>query len=390
VAGFFASPGLRIGRDAMTEVAGSPDGGSHMSYWEWQLPRARQWVHVRQPFGLLPGVADYERVTVVSGSCLFSARSVRLVPEDGRAGPSLLSPFDGTLDRAVAGIAVDERLTLYEYELEARLTRAIADVVDLIPSSTELRLVLDVPRVQYYFLVLDGFDAGLIPPEVALQWFDHVDARRSLVVERLRRGLAARGIERAFEVCTETVLDPLARSIRAAVREGRPLQASALAAAEPLVSSPLWRQLLRVSPPVSFGELSHLSYAAELLQAGTRRTGEPASLGLVVDSPREHKILARARTLAKSLLRDDPQLVTALLGLYCEERLMLARDGARVALYLGDPGTDLTDEHGTPLDAFALVDELYGGSDARVDNPARGASTPASTTEVDTAALCKS
>jgi hypothetical protein len=126
LAAFFASPTLTIRRDAITEVAGSTDRGSHMSYWEWQLPRARQWVHARQPFGLLPTIADYERVTVVTGSCLFSARSVRYLLEDGGTGPSLLSPYGGTLDRPACGVDVDERLTLYESEVDGGASRAAA------------------------------------------------------------------------------------------------------------------------------------------------------------------------------------------------------------------------------------------------------------------------
>lgn len=285
---------LEVSERACVELVGA-DGSMAVPFSEIRLAGSAQRVFVR---GLsdLPRFGDdgIERITIVTGVCLFSSHSVSLHAADGTSARPRAMRSDGA---PVVSISVDEPLTLYELESAARLADCVADLVAALPDGPEIAITVDIPRVQYYFYLLDLHADGIVDGRLLRRWFQIVDRRCRRVLDacrgELEHRLQARGQRARATIETADSLDGLRPAIDAELRAGRMPDARA--------------------------------------QAGR---------------------------LVRTLLQLDPQRRAGLVGLYPLESVLV--DAPRASLYFADLGERIVDESGRSCAPAQLVRRLHG------------------------------
>jgi hypothetical protein len=346
-------------RTAIVQVSGLPANPNYSVFNELMIADQPEFV-LTAGTEELPPLQKLTAINLVTGSCLFSNRALRLCTADKQKHEVLL-PLAKPLDKPVDRIEYDDRLTLYELEAARRLGRFTGMVSARLATTKVVSVTLDIPRSQYYFYVLEAYGKGLISRKLLIEWAQLIDERHericTLFEAEIQTGAELVGNHLVPKVLRTTKLDDVSR----AISEGENLSLGAIKAQ--LMSDQVWALGLDNSSVESFQDLIHLSYAVELLRAGglTYQT-DGWQLGLEVDNFSEWKIFENARKLAEKIILNHPELEfnCHLLGLYPLERIFTSQETGRSELYVHDPGQELVDvAGGRTIGPGELVDEMY-------------------------------
>ncbi|WP_158853280.1 hypothetical protein [Saccharothrix deserti] len=328
---------------------------------EARFGKDKHYVHLRGAKNLPDTLNDADTVSVHSGMCLFSEGALRFWDENGD-NPSLLRHLAEGPTSRLTRITTDDQLSLYEHTSLAHLPRAIADVATALPADLPLTVVIDIPRVQYYGYLLDAFRRGLATGELALEWFDLVDARHTrisrLFHDRVQAQLAtACGDRSTTVVCPAPGLDLLAEPIRESVSKGVPPRHEDLVDLLAGSGDPVWDLLLRLESPTTSTELNDASYTVEILRSVAIHQDDGKNLAITVDSYEEFPRREHAQRVMDEV---GPPGQLPVLGIYAAERLLnVDSQGQPTTPYLLDPGRYVADESGSTVDLFDLIDHLY-------------------------------
>ncbi|MDH6630623.1 hypothetical protein M2271_008484 [Streptomyces sp. LBL] len=151
--------------------------------------KQHHFLHLKGAKQLPVAPTNVNKINLVTGPCLFSNRALRFFDESGGLYNILIAQ-GGPPPRRLTQVQVDDEFSLYEYESVLRQTRVIADIVSTLPAAASLTITVDIPRVQYYFYLLDAFRNGLVDSGLALDWIHLVDLRHARLTELFRNRLS--------------------------------------------------------------------------------------------------------------------------------------------------------------------------------------------------------
>lgn len=312
-----------------------------------------------------PGrVRDQQAVTLISGSCPFSAQAARLVLKSGRRVP-IADLRRQPLNEPAIDLEIDPALTLYEHDTSLRLASVGAGLAAGIPAEVEVTQLIDVPEVATMLHLLDDSQRGHIPVELLLRWCDadavtdRCERLTRLMAQRWRSAYGATQAGRSIEVRFSNELEAVGTHLREALAHGRvpPAQELVTVAGK---QNRLWRRLIEATRPATAAALADLSYAAAQLRAGLSTPDAPR-LAVAVDNIQEFKIQRHAHQLGPLLADVAPAGTLSLVGSYPLGRTWV-RDptGAiRQNLYTHDPGHAALDAAGRRVELAQLAAGLY-------------------------------
>lgn len=235
--------------------------------------------------GDLAQLTDAQKITIISGQCLFSAPTALAHLADGSTA-ELCNP--GQLEKIssrVVGISVDDRIQAYEADSVLRLTSVMSSVNS---DGREVEVALNVPKVEYYFYILDAFEKGFIGPDLAARWFELVDARaekmENLIRKRVPEDFSIRGVNPLN--CIENKLKRMVKGDEKDI-----LQKTI---ANLRNQNIFWNFGIGRNVPERFADISHLSY----VMANLFVTQDETTLPIAIENPEETPIV---RNLKKTL-----------------------------------------------------------------------------------------
>lgn len=235
--------------------------------------------------GDLASLTEAQKVTIISGQCLFSAPTAIAHLADGSTAEICNPGQLESTNSKVLDITVDDRLQAYEADSVLRLTKVISAVN---PNDREVEVALNIPKVEYYFYILDAFQKGLVDRDLAKKWFDLVDVRalqmERLIGRRVPNEFSIRGISPLS--CVE---DKLKRMVESGEKDILSKIVSSLK-----TQSIFWNFGIGRNDPQRFSDISHLSY----VMANLLVTQDGTTLPIAVENPEETPIV---RNLKKTL-----------------------------------------------------------------------------------------
>lgn len=330
--------------------------------------QAQFWSHE----GDLPKVSvnSFGEITFVTGCCLFSAPAVEV-----RTPGSETGRFDMVGQASTANLAVPVEsitcapdFTAYEVESSRRLCWTIVQLMQGLPTTDgpRVRVVLDVPRTQYYLYALDGaqkFDRdgnrkGLISIEQCLAWFDEVDRRSERVVALCREYLAAMLGNRSVDVTVSNELDRVADYFRTELGAGRVPTLLDLVAQQYNGGDRIWRLLQwRDLPDYDVRVFNGRAYSTALLRSSLSDQ-TTSRFAIEVDNPSEGKIYEGVKGAA-AIHRDLQIQCISVLPTEPFFAVTKGDEGGQSGMYQHDPGHDLVLPDGTTVTMEELLADLF-------------------------------
>ena len=272
-------------------------------------------------------VDDPLKTDILISQCIFGISGNRLTLEDGSVVP-MTSPKSEFANKVVE-VDSDDVLSLYEIESIARQSQLIKHLVD--NNDVYTSATIGLPRVGYYLHALKPYAAGKLSPEQAIQWFDAVDRRFSIVLDAVRSS-----IEDTVPTRVVTPLDGIDETLREIVRSGKEMRLGPLLARLAL-SDDLWKKILQTSAPHDVYQLKG-DFADAVDEM---RIPSTANTRLVIKSPKEEGTFELKDSISKRAGLNPPvvamyalpQIVTleAGKGLYQMERQPTVRDTQLIA-----------------------------------------------------------
>lgn len=379
-----------------TQFRFQPQGNNADSF------KSTQYLHFSSPVAQvvpgLPAAKDHgqpalQDITVLSGMCLFSSKTLQANMPPGKA-------CDMSKIECVPS-------TLYEIEYVARAAPAIADLTKLLSngSNGSVNIRLDVPSFHYYQSVEERLREGSCTFSEALQWMAAVKNRHRQLSQVFCRYIDHEISRRPGTVppCSiqvspsgDLVCDLICRALADGVL---PTLDPALCTLH--ARDPIWARFYDLVPekekPSDFRALGYLFFVYQVMRPALESTATAACKGcnlitnrtrllISVDDRFERRIYSRAQKLLKKG-RSLPQNPVAcnLLEMYLSRRVFINQNRAGSNLYRDDPspevpalklntrlrangecGTRDAQEHAIPLDPFDVVGALYGSSAADV------------------------
>lgn len=252
----------------------------------------------------LPNLTERDRLTVISGPCLFSGSSVVAIDSDGGAHYINYPPAIDAIGSPIVKIRTDPGIQPYEADAILRISGLIGEL----NNTKETSVALNVPRLEYYCYVLDLYSRGLIDREAIEQWFADVDLRAQSM-----EGMITKRLPRNVRTDTVNPLDAAEEVIRDGIAQGnRYLFPSVYDRLSQ--SDKIWRQAIKRAKPSGFMDLSRLSYpVAHLLKAQDRD-----SMVVVVENPEEITIMHETVKLLPGIVKG-----AAIVGLFPHPNVLL-------------------------------------------------------------------
>ncbi|MCO1575567.1 hypothetical protein M8C13_07320 [Crossiella sp. SN42] len=270
-------------------------------------------------------IADVDELHLITGASLLSPTAVSLRSHDGHRAAGLHA--DPGSFTPVAHVAVDDHLTLYEWELIVRLAAAITDLVSTLPLSQLVVIWLDVPDLQpYLHLLHHAAQAPVANQAVLAHWWAENEARstrlRGLLKYYVQRGLAGAG-RIDVPIHEPAGLSPLKPTLRRQLHTS-PTHVDLPRLLALLETDPIWARMLTLIRPADPAQLALYSAVSRLLRPGLGRPATSRTVTLAVDSPADRRTLGVARDLAASV----PGYTGHLAGVYPMPRILLSGNGA--------------------------------------------------------------
>ncbi len=247
-----------------------------------------------------PKAAAYENnegeIPLVTGLCLFSKCMASAITEDDETESLVLS--SSPITKRVSHIEVNKNPSLYELVSVAQLASLILDIAD----NNKVSVHFSIPRVEYYFYILDAVKDGYMSKEQASEWFKCVDERHATVESMLVNTICKVNSEVNF-----VHWDPLAKLgdyIANSVEECKqPDIDEALDILADGDNDSIWRSAA-VKETIMAGKspwiaLADVSWTIPYMEIGT---GD--KLGLAVETYDEQRLLTDAASLSKKILAE--------------------------------------------------------------------------------------
>ncbi|KAK6815746.1 hypothetical protein PG987_016512 [Apiospora arundinis] len=330
-----------------------------------------------------------DHVTIVSGMCLFSDKIMR----DAVQG-------DGKLD--VLKLSSQEP-TLYELEIIARSSSAIADVASHILGKNgaakpiPLEIVLDAPSWHYFQVVHGNLASGHCTPAEALDWLQAVELRCEQVTtvfeNSVRHEMGLRGVPAGFyHILTAPGTAGVGTSIRQALTSGMVPDIADCMDAICEVEGERWAMFYSLIPekdrPCDFRSLGNLFYIYEVVRPALAAKNGSTAAELEVSGPNSAlddssssghsdildrpsaKSVSKAQAFIKKIRR-APQIPShpLLLEFYSARRVFINGNTGGDSLYWNDSSPhplSMNTTAGSPeLGAFGVIRNLYGNDCAQ-------------------------
>ena len=346
--------GVAVGETSLTRTTGSARSPNVSAF-------TATWVNEHQHYPFARGLdrrpEGFEAVEIVTGSCLWSIRTMRGL---GAAGAQVrmlgTRPF---IEQRLEAFAESPRFSLYELENARRLARLIVDLVASLDAGVDVSIRIDVPGVAYYCYLLDAFGRGLVSRAQLLDWFARVDARRervvALITGELRAWARCSGLDAVPKLDAVDGMLAVEGDIREGIDRGR-VPAVGRLAGRFAGSDETWAAMLDVAEPRTVHDLIELAQARAMLQPTRGGMDARARLTLAVDDYSEVKIFQHAERLAA---RVTPE-ANRLMGLYPLPHVLTTTQGRHGPVFLQDPGGAILDTTGRELSHEELLCALYG------------------------------
>ncbi|GAA5159687.1 hypothetical protein GCM10023321_41190 [Pseudonocardia eucalypti] len=354
---FLESDELSPGKRAIHEARGDrPDAA--FVYSELDVRGSTEFVAVQRLSRLRPSFRCYSDVTLLTGHCLFSSRSLRLHTSRGTVAGIQRAGFGVAAEGIIEDISVDSRLSLYELETCARLARLVAAIRDQIDGETPI--VLSQPRTQYQLHLLDSYQNGNISLALLRRWIELVDERCAQVAERFLTDLRSAcrySLGNLTVLLTDSLsdFDPFLREeIRAGEVPGPSEVLRRLAA-----NDPTFALLSGLARPRSWAELGHLGHTAEYLRRSITIGTRPRRLLIAVEDPIERRLLIEAKALAARIREHSPAAVSQAIAVYPLERVFVHDGARRTQVHHHDPGFGAAGPSGRMVYPPELITQLH-------------------------------
>jgi len=239
--------------------------------------------------GELGKLTDATDFTIISGPCLFSAAGGATAELANGTAIDICNP--GALDSVnapIKNIQVDRRLQAYEADSILRLSKIMSAVNS---NGRNVELALNIPRVEYYFYVLDAYEKGKISSELATKWFDLVDERSQRIEELIKRR-----VPEDFGVRRLGPLDCIETKVRSTLKAGQK------GVFEKTINqlrnqNIMWRFAIDNSCPLNFVDISHLSY----IMAYIKMAQDEDKFTIAVENPEETPIYRNVKKLLNGI-----------------------------------------------------------------------------------------
>ncbi|KAK5992630.1 hypothetical protein PT974_06045 [Cladobotryum mycophilum] len=303
----------------------------------------------------------FKSISINTGLCLFSKSVLNTSPGQGKGVTMGEKP-------TIPPLPQNSKPTLYELEIVARLSSAIADTVGLVgephrDGTTPISINIDIPDFQYYWTACELLEHNLVTVEYVKNWIAAIDKRRrqlkAIMISMIHTTLKDRGLghvevqlstgtEAAVALVKDTVYVGLVPTLEEIIRA---LRSQGHEASR-------WNAFLdnldARHQPQTVGELSKLMYVFksvkvaldDIQDTATIVTGEEdkhgPSLTIQVDDVNEWRIFDRA----KAILQEHSKRVgygpkgAVIIGLFPMQRIFAACRG-RSDLYNEECGDDL-------------------------------------------------
>lgn len=271
--------------------------------------------------------------TISTSQCIFGHGSTKAKLEDGSSAIFRQGILESEINsdplapRPITGWDIDDRISIYELEA---LYRNISFINALASDDTRFnKVILNIPRVEYYLCGLDYYQKGLLSGDLLQEWFHIIDKR----TDRLNKLTDNRLLDR-YSIFLKSPLDELRSYIINQVTSNSSLVLED--ALEILSQDRLWLEIINVKRPISWLDLVETAIASEEL----RNSFESGSGTAVVKSPKQESTFYRSRDIAKllhSAYGDNFNLV----AMYPHERIIVTHDTPKRTLlsYIPEPMT---------------------------------------------------
>lgn len=235
----------------------------------------------------LKNLTDSDKITVISGMCLFSAPATPAKLENGTS-VDLCEPgaLEGVTQK-ILDIDVDPRLQASEMDTILRLTKLISAIN---PGDKKTELALNIPRVEYYMYILGAFEKGLIEPDTATKWFNLVDERYNRMENLMRKRVPSE-----FVSANVNPLDGIEGKIRGLVSSDERNVFGKLVNALK-AQSLVWKYAIDKVPPKKFGDISNLSYVVAYLMVT-----QDCTFPIAIENPEEMPITRNLKNILDGL-----------------------------------------------------------------------------------------
>lgn len=351
---FLETAEVNPGGDVIRETRGD---GSAVFLPQVTVGGTTDFALLRRGANLLKKVSEYDRVTLVLGSCLFSARSVHAHLENGSRLDAPILDVQPDPRHVIHEIRSDPRLNLYEIQMGTLLAGMTAALVSVLPTAIPVDVVIQVPRVQYYLHLFPWYAQGTLTRQALEQWMFLVDERHELLCSvfktHLRRYLAANEVHTSPTISASDFLSVLMPLIESKTNHGGTLDP--VETVDHLAGmDPLWRPVAASKKPLSLRDVANTSYAVEYLHLGTAQQAGEKRLLISVEDLSEHKIFTSAADLARKADLDYHSC-----GFYPMERVITPWNGRLMSAYYRDPGHVLLDQDGIRYTPEEIVGAAY-------------------------------
>ncbi|MFF7190254.1 hypothetical protein ACFZAR_34635 [Streptomyces sp. NPDC008222] len=350
---FLQTPELNPGGVAVRETRGDD---SVVFLPQVNVGGATDFALLRRTKKLLKKVSEYDRVTFVLGSCLFSARSVRAHLENGSRLDTPVLDVRPEPRHVIREIRSDPRPNLYEVQVGTMVARMAAALASVLSTGIPVDMVVQVPRVQYYLQLFDLYAQETLTREALEHWMGLVDGRHELqggaIEAYLRRYLAANDVHTPH-IHVSNFLADLVPLIHSKIAHGGRIE-SAEAVDYLAGTNPFWRVVAESKMPSSLREVANTSYTVEYLDLGAARRAGEKRLLIVVEDVSEHRIFTAADGLARKADLDFSSCAVYPMG-----RVLTPWNGRLMSAYYRDPGHVLVDQDGIQYTPEEIVDAVY-------------------------------
>ncbi len=260
-----------------------------------------------------PKLETPEEIVVLTDTCLFCAASATATLETGET-VSIVAPGT-TLKARVIEIHIAERLCPYEIDAITRLTDLISCLIT--GNKAYRRAVLAMPTVEYYFYLMEAYNAGWIETNLMRQWIGQVRWHAEKI-----SGAISKRITLEIQSCQP--LYPVKEYIEGCVNNG---DFADFARVLNILSaeSELWREALSISPPGNWKDLNYINYAISVLETA-RLNGNASRLTLDIENPTEQRIMRNASKVAGELARKAGKYRFSAVGIYPHEKVFVSGD----------------------------------------------------------------
>lgn len=300
---FIKSQQLTIGESILLEEIPTKNNNMNQTVFPLLNIKNHPYFTFMQGIKKIPySIANFSQINIVSGCCLYGLNSVFAINENGKK-VNILSQKETEENTPFIRFQYEPFPSFYEMESIVRLTQFIADFVSILPTNIPIKLIFDIPRVQYYLNLIELLEQERISFPLFQQWMELVDERYNNVKRAIRSSMFALFKSKNVDpIPTITFTDGLSsiRELIVNAIESRQIPPLSILIEHLCMQHKWWQAVCEFSPPQSHLMLSNISYSIELLQHGLQKSN-PTTYLFEVDNPSERKIYRLAKRYAQKL-----------------------------------------------------------------------------------------